>query len=110
MAVSYTHLDVYKRQAALDATELDAAPPQAARLSTRARASSMDVSFFMRGSLCPHKMCIRDSLYQRELFVFGVGAAVGENGTALQVGNDCRVDAGKLSIIHKEPGLSLIHI
>ena len=42
-------------EAALDATELDAAPPQAARLSTRARASSMDVSFFMRGSLFPHK-------------------------------------------------------
>ena len=31
------------------------------------------------------------------MFVFGVGAAVGENGTALQVGNDCRVDAGKLA-------------
>ena len=36
-------------EAALDATELDAAPPQAARLSARARASSMDVSFFMQG-------------------------------------------------------------
>ena len=56
-AINWLHEQYETRRGEWDTAPalLDAVLPQAARLSTRARASSMDVSFFMRGSLFPHK-------------------------------------------------------